>query len=118
MATRVGYTGGLTQNPTYKSVCWGDGHTEAIKITFDPDVIPYSRLLSIFWKEHSPTYRAKAQYKSAVYYHTEEQRQQAEVMKADVTRQRGTCLTDIEPAKEWYDAEEYHQKYVEKHRRY
>lgn len=117
IATRVGYTGGTTLHPTYKTVCAGDGHTEAIQITYNPDVIDYPHLLEIFWKEHNSTRRAKPQYKSAIWYHNDYQREYAEVFKQEVTRQLGVeCQTDIEPIDKWWDAEEYHQKYMEKMR--
>lgn len=111
---RVGYTGGTTRDPTYKSVCAGDGHSEAIKIVYDPSMISYQRLLAIFWKEHNPTRRARTQYRSAIFYHNEEQRKMAEAMREEIERQRGVCFTATEPAQDWYDAEEYHQHYLKK----
>jgi peptide-methionine (S)-S-oxide reductase len=113
-STRVGYTGGATPDPTYDTVCAGDGHTEAIKMDFEPTVIPYQRLLSIFFKEHSPTRPSKVQYRSAIFYHSEEQRATAETMKTEFERRRGMCTTAVDPAGEWYDAEEYHQQFLKK----
>lgn len=115
MSTRVGYTGGDAADPTYGSVCGGDGHTEALKIEYDPSVMSYDRILSIFWKEHNPTYRAKAQYKSAIWATTPEQLEAAQRSKKEIEEKYGKVLaTDILPAKQWHDAEEYHQKYIEK----
>lgn len=115
VGTRVGYTGGTKPNPTYKSVCKGDGHTEAIQIKYDPLKTDYNALLDAFWQQHSGTSTAKCQYKSAIWYHDEEQRQLAEQKKKEVTRLRGTnVVTEILPATTWYDAEEYHQQYISK----
>mmetsp|Transcript_24692 Transcript_24692/g.43982 ORF Transcript_24692/g.43982 Transcript_24692/m.43982 type:complete len:86 (+) Transcript_24692:493-750(+) len=75
----------------------------------------YDRILSIFWKEHNPTYRAKAQYKSAIWATTPEQLEAAQRSKKEIEEKYGKVLaTDILPAKQWHDAEEYHQKYIEK----
>lgn len=110
----VGYTGGSNGEPTYQSVCAGDGHTEAIRIAFDPDVISYEQLLGEFYKQHEP-YETKEQYKSAIWYASDEQKQVAEkVMAAKGDRAR--MFTDLLPAQTWHNAEEYHQKFVEKGR--
>lgn len=111
----MGYTGGSAPDPTYRSVCGGDGHTEAIKIDFDPSRITYEELLDVFFKEHMPTRRAKAQYKSAVWTHSDAQ---AEAFKSKLAEAEGELgvklVTDVAEAGEWYDAEEYHQKYLDK----
>lgn len=78
MSTRVGYTGGETPSPTYKSVCAGDGHTEALQIEYDPTVIDYEALLNKFWSEHDYSFNYMNQYKSAVWAHNDEQRAIAE----------------------------------------
>ncbi len=86
LATRVGYTGGTAPSPTYKSVCGGDGHTEGIRVTFDPAVVSYEQLLNVFFEEHNPTgRRGKVQYKSAIWYHSPEQEAAA---RAAVVRHR------------------------------
>lgn len=112
--TLVGYTGGSAARPTYKSVCGGDGHTEAIQITFDPDLISYEDLLCSFFKQHTPK-STKVQYKSAIWYADEDQKSVAERM---ISSQGGRAQnhTGLLPATTWYNAEEYHQKYVQKKR--
>lgn len=106
----MGYTGGTSDNPTYGSVCGGDGHTEAIKIDFDPDVITYENLLDMFWEEHNPSgYKPKVQYKSAIWPTTPAQATAAEASRKAISEKYGPVHTDIESAKEWHDAEEYHQ---------
>jgi len=112
--TRVGYTGGDSPDPTYNSVCRGDGHTEALKVEYDPSVISYERVLDIFWKEHNPTYKSKPQYKSGIWPTTDEQMETALASREKIAQKYGKVATDIEPAKTWYDAEEYHQKYIAK----
>lgn len=116
--TRVGYTGAEAPNPTYNSVCRGDGHTEALRVEFDPKVISYEQLLDAFFDQHMPTRKSKAQYKSAVWTHDEEQAKVVKKKIAEVQGELGVAIaTDVEPAKKWYDAEEYHQKYIAKQSR-
>jgi peptide-methionine (S)-S-oxide reductase len=114
-----GYTGGDTVNPTYKQVCGGDtGHAEAIRITFDPDVVGYDDLLQIFFATHDPTQLNRqgndigTQYRSAIFPQSEEQE---EVARAAVQRANedigGRVVTTIEPKAHWYPAEDYHQDY-------
>ena len=112
--TTVGYTGGDKVNPTYHEL---DDHTESIKISFDPAQISYDDLLAYFWDQHNPTYPAKTQYKSVIFYHEEEQRKLAETTKiaAQATYEM-QIVTEILPAEEFYPAEDYHQKYLEKNR--
>jgi len=112
----VGYTGGDAPDPTYGSVCGGDGHTEAMKVVFDPNVISYDQLLDHFFEEHNPSgYKPKVQYKSAIWPTTPEQDAAARAkIKAIEETYNRTVHTDVDPPKEWYDAEEYHQKYIEK----
>lgn len=122
--TRVGYTGGQTADPDYKQVCTGDtGHAEAIEVEFDPAVISYAELLHFFWQMHNPTILNRqgpdigSQYRSAVYYHNEEQRQQAETVKNELNNSghfSQPIVTEITAAREFYPAEEYHQCYLEK----
>lgn len=118
VSTRVGYTGGTVQHPTYAQVCAGTtGHTEAVEVTFDPSVISYDRLLEVFWSIHHPTYPQKTQYASRIFYHTPEQRAAAEASR-DRHRQAGSgarpIVTEILPAGDFWAAEEYHQQYYEK----
>ncbi|HEY0628836.1 MAG TPA: peptide-methionine (S)-S-oxide reductase MsrA [Sphingomicrobium sp.] len=114
-----GYTGGTTVNPTYKQVCGGDtGHAEAIRVTFDPDLISYDELLDIFFATHDPTQLNRqgndvgTQYRSAIFPLGDTQREAA---KAGIERANGEnggrVVTTIEPLGEWYPAEDYHQDY-------
>lgn len=115
LKTRVGYTGGPTSKPTYSSVCGGDGHSEAIRIWYDPSVLSYEALLQVFLKEHDPTYKTKPQYMSAVWYGTEEEQKCIEkVFAAYEGKWKKKIATAVLPEKPWTDAEEYHQKYIEK----
>jgi len=112
--TRVGYTGGTTKNPTYQTVCAGDGHTEALQVCYNPEIVTFEDVLRIFFKEHNPCIQAKAQYKSAIYYANDEQKAIAERMMAQING----CATDLEPLGDWYNAEEYHQQFLLKNRGY
>ena len=114
-----GYTGGDTVNPTYKQVCGGDtGHAEAIRITFDPDVVGYDDLLDIFFATHDPTQLNRqgndigTQYRSAIFPQSQEQEEKA---RAAIQRANaelgGRVVTTIEPKAHWYPAEDYHQDY-------
>ncbi|MDT8861706.1 peptide-methionine (S)-S-oxide reductase MsrA [Alkalihalobacillus sp. MEB130] len=119
-----GYTGGHTKNPTYEEVCSETtGHYEAVQITFDPNIFTYETLLSIFWKQIDPTdeggqfFDRGDSYRTAIFYHTEEQRKLAEASKkslSEVGKFPRTIATQILPAKEFYPAEEYHQNYYKK----
>ena len=114
-----GYTGGQTVNPTYKQVCGGDtGHAEAIRITFDADVLSYGDLLDIFFAIHDPTQLNRqgddigTQYRSAIFPQDEAQREEAVAAIARANEQNdGKVVTTIEPKAEWYPAEDYHQDY-------
>lgn len=123
--TSVGYTGGHIVNPSYEQVCHGNtGHAEAIEITFDPSIIPYSDLLEVFWEIHNPTTLNRqgpdigAQYRSAIFYHDIEQHQLALASKAkwDASKTYDKpIVTEITATTEFYLAEEYHQHYLDKH---
>ena len=123
----VGYEGGTTQNPTYRDVCSDrTGHAEVVQVTFDPARVSYEQLLDAFWSIHDPTTRNRqgpdvgTQYRSAIFYHSDEQRAQAEASKAreDASgRHRGRIVTEIVPATSFYLAEEHHQRYLEKQHR-
>src|SRR5438128_12648162 len=125
LETRVGYAGGSTKNPTYRDVSRGDtGHAEAIEVVFDPTRLSYEDLLGYFFRMHDPTTVNRqhndvgTQYRSAIFYHDEEQRQVAERVKERVQRSGkwdGRIVTEIVPAGEFWVAEDYHQKYLEKH---
>ncbi len=108
--TRVGYTGGTKENPTYHNL--GD-HTETLTLDYDPAEISYAELLDVFWAGHNPTARAYSQqYKTAVFYHTPEQKALAEETSRRQAEQYGQEVrTEILPAERFYPAEEYHQKY-------
>ena len=122
--TTVGYMGGKTKDPTYEQVCTDKtGHAEVVQITYDPLIVSYEKLLEIFWRIHNPTQLNRqgpdigTQYRSVIYYHSEEQKQIAEQSKQkQLLRHKKQITTEITPAKEFYPAEEYHQKYLEKNR--
>lgn len=120
----VGYMGGTTKNPTYELVSRGDtGHREVIQVVFDPLNVDYERLLDIFWTQIDPTDPAGQfadrgeQYKTAIFYHSQEQKKIAEASKAKLEASRkfkDAIATEILPASEFYPAEEYHQGYYQK----
>jgi peptide-methionine (S)-S-oxide reductase len=120
----VGYAGGQTENPTYEDVCSDDtGHAEVVEVEFDPSVVSYDQLLQVFWTNHDPTTLNRqgpdvgAQYRSAIFYYTPEQRAAAEQSKAEMNRSgkfKRPIVTQIEPAPKFYRGEEYHQRYLEK----
>ncbi|WP_213423070.1 peptide-methionine (S)-S-oxide reductase MsrA [Bhargavaea massiliensis] len=116
-----GYTGGHVPNPTYRQVCSETtGHYEAVEITFDPDIISYSELLDVFWRQIDPTdpggqfFDRGDSYRTAIFYHNEDQREAAERSKEELeasARFDGPIAAKILPAKEFYPAEEEHQDY-------
>ncbi len=125
-STAVGYIGGQLPNPTYEEVCTDKtGHAEAVEVEFDPDEITYDELLNVFWNNHNPTTLNRQgpdignQYRSAIFYHDEEQKEIAERSK-QILEQSGKhenpVVTEIVPAPTFYAAEEYHQKYFKKTR--
>ncbi|CAG9607043.1 peptide-methionine (S)-S-oxide reductase MsrA [Pseudoneobacillus rhizosphaerae] len=119
-----GYTGGHTKNPTYEEVCSNTtGHYEAVQITFDPAVFPYTKLLELFWQQIDPTDAGGqfndrgSSYKTAIFYHSEVQREQAEASKSELEnsgRFQQPIVTEILPASPFYQAEEKHQQYYKK----
>ena len=125
VSTTVGYTGGTTKNPSYHDVCTGlTGHAEAVLVTYDPRQVTYDALLELFWSVHNPTTLNRqgpdvgSQYRSAIFYHTEDQKKRAEDSRERLQqsgRFRRPIVTEIVPAQEFWPAEEYHQKYLEKH---
>jgi len=120
----VGYTGGTVKNPTYEQVCTHTtGHAEAVLIHFDPAVVTYQELVDAFFAMHDPTQLNRqgpdigSSYRSAIFYHSPEQKAIAEATKQKFNTEgkyAGRVVTEITPAVEFYPAEEYHQKYVQK----
>ena len=116
-----GYTGGKVKNPTYREVCSGlTGHAEVVQLTFDPNVVSYDELLEIFWKTHDPTTLNQqgadvgTQYRSAIFYHDENQKTKAEFYKKRLEEEKAfdkPIVTEITPAVAFYKAEDYHQNY-------
>eukprot|EP00931_Biecheleriopsis_adriatica_P120312 TRINITY_DN9542_c0_g1_i1.p1 TRINITY_DN9542_c0_g1~~TRINITY_DN9542_c0_g1_i1.p1 ORF type:complete len:196 (-),score=54.81 TRINITY_DN9542_c0_g1_i1:237-824(-) len=110
--TTVGYTGGWTQEPTYSSVCSGDGHSEALRIEYNPELLSYQDLLQAFFEKHSPSSDHVAQYASIIFPNNDEQDALArQVLKSHKTTHQAT---EIRRPRKWWDAEESHQKFVAK----
>jgi peptide-methionine (S)-S-oxide reductase len=118
-----GYTGGTIANPTYKEVCTGQtGHAECLQIVYDPKKISFDELLEVFWETHDPTTLnrqgndAGTQYRSGIFYHSEEQKQKAEKYKAELDKSGAfdnPIVTEIIPFTKFYRAEDYHQQYFD-----
>jgi peptide-methionine (S)-S-oxide reductase len=116
-----GYAGGHVKNPTYEEVCTGTtGHAEVAQIKFDPQIISYADLLNIFWTTHDPTTLNQqgadvgTQYRSAIFYHSEQQKQAAEKSKKEISEAKlyaDPIVTEIVPISNYYEAEDYHQDY-------
>ncbi len=116
-----GYSGGTQKNPTYEQVCSGKtGHAEVVQIVFDPQVISYDKLLEVFWSTHDPTTLNQqgpdrgTQYRSAVFFHNDEQKKKAEFFKAELEKSKvfdAPIVTEIVAFREFYPAEDYHQEY-------
>jgi len=123
VATSVGYTGGTKDNPTYAEVSGGaTGHAESVKIVFDPRIASYEDLIRVFFERHDPTTLNQQgndrgpEYRSAIFYFSEEQRVTAEKIKQETqTRLGKQVVTEITPASTFWDAEPYHQKYLVNH---
>ena len=125
VSTAVGYMGGTSENPTYKDVCTDKtGHIEVVQVEFDPEVISYEELLKVFWEIHDPTQLNRqgpdfgTQYRSVIFFHNDEQKKLAITSKEQLQqsgRYEGEIVTEITPATTFYKAEEYHQRYHEKH---
>jgi peptide-methionine (S)-S-oxide reductase len=125
-STAVGYAAGITPNPTYREVCSGmTGHAEVVLVVFDPEKVSYDDLLKTFWENHDPTQGMRqgndvgTQYRSGIYYYNDAQRTAAErsrdAFQAELTKARyGQITTEIQPAAEFYYAEDYHQQYLAK----
>ena len=120
--TRVGYAGGRLDNPTYEDVCsHTTGHAEVVEVTYDDEQVSYDEVLDVFWRKHDPTQLNRQgwdigdQYRSVIFVHDEEQRAAAERSKeSEQPRHRKPIVTQIEPAPTFYEAEDYHQQYLEK----
>ncbi|MBO2451425.1 peptide-methionine (S)-S-oxide reductase MsrA [Actinomadura barringtoniae] len=124
VSTSVGYQGGYTPNPTYEEVCSGrTGHTEAVRVVYDPAKVTYEDLLRVFWEAHDPTQGMRqgndvgSQYRSAIFYRTEAQKAQAEASRDAYQKVLekagyGKITTEITQAPEFYFAEDYHQQYL------
>ena len=123
-----GYAGGDIDNPTYEEVCTGrTGHAEVVEVDYDPDKITYVELLDTFWAVHDPTTLNRqgpdvgTQYRSAIYFHTSEQQEAARnslLSQSESGKYRNPIVTEITQASTFYKAEEYHQRYFEKHGRH
>ncbi|MGD0195154.1 MAG: peptide-methionine (S)-S-oxide reductase MsrA [Candidatus Dormibacteria bacterium] len=121
VATKVGYTGGFTDAPSYEDVCsHRTGHAEAVEVTFDPARVSYDKLLDIFWMNHDPTQVNRQgpdvgdNYRTVIFYHSPEQEAAAIASKKRLEesgRYRRPIATEIVPAGKFWDAEQYHQKY-------
>lgn len=121
VSVRSGYTGGTLPDPTYKQVCGGDsGHAEAVRVTFDPQVVSYREILDVFFTIHDPTTVNRqgndvgSQYRSAIFYHGPQQRAVAEEVISDLTAKKlwhAPIVTELQPAGTFYEAEDYHQDY-------
>jgi len=122
--TTVGYLGGSLENPTYQDVCDGNsGHAEVVQIEYNPQEVSYQELLNVFWKMHDPTSLNRqgvdigTQYRSAIFYQSEEQKSIAYKSKADLEKSdlfKDPIVTEIRKASIFYKAEEYHQEYLKK----
>ena len=120
-----GYAGGTVKDPSYDQVCAGNtGHAESIQITFDPKVIPFEKILDIFWHTHDPTTLNRqgndigTQYRSAIFFHNEKQKEIAEKSKKDLEDKgvyKNSIVTEITPIKDFYVAEDYHKDYYDNH---
>ena len=121
--TTVGYMGGTLEKPTYDQVCTNtSGHAEVIQIQFNSEKISYKQLLDVFWELHDPTQLNRqgpdmgTQYRSVIFYHTNEQKKLSkETRETQQKNYKKKIVTEITSAQEFYPAEEYHQKYLEKH---
>jgi peptide-methionine (S)-S-oxide reductase len=120
-----GYSGGIVENPSYEEVCKGKtGHAESIQIEFDPTVTPYEKILDVFWHTHDPTTLNRqgndvgTQYRSAIFYHDQKQKELAEKSKRDLEKAgvyKNPIVTEITPFKNFYVAEDYHKNYYGEH---
>lgn len=121
-SAKSGYAGGQVPNPSYEAVCTGQtGHAEVVQVTFDPSVVSYESILDVFFQAHDPTTRNRqgadvgSQYRSVIFYHSDEQKRVAErTVKAVAETLGKPVVTQIEPATEFYEAEQYHDQYFDR----
>ncbi len=128
VSSAVGYSGGSLKNPTYEDVCTDQtGHAEVVEVEYDPAKVSYDELLKVFWEIHDPTTLNRqgpdigTQYRSAILFHTPEQKSAAEASKERLQssgKYKKPIVTEITPASEFYQAEEYHQQYLERRGRH
>jgi len=124
ISTRVGYLGGTMENPTYRDVCSGKtGHAEVVEVAYDSDRLTYDDLLTVFWDNHNPTTLNRqgpdvgTQYRSAIFFHDDEQKKAAFASKEEREnsgKYMSPIVTEITPATAFFEAEDYHQQYLEK----
>lgn len=124
LETKVGYTGGHKENPSYREVCSNKtGHAEAVQITYNPNIVTYEDLLEKFWNTHNPTTLNRqgpdvgTQYRSVIFYHNDEQKKISKRSKRKIQQSgkyKKDVVTSIEPAEKFWEAEEYHQDYFDK----
>ena len=124
VSVESGYIGGHVERPTYEAVCGGrTGHAEAVRITFDSEIVTYRELVEVFFVIHDPTtlnrqgHDVGTQYRSAIFYHSPEQKRIAEEVVASLTKEQvypNPIVTELVPASTWYEAELYHQEYFAK----
>jgi len=120
--TRVGYSGGTLEDPTYEDVCsHTTGHAEVVEVTYDDEEVSYEEMLNVFWRKHDPTQLNRQgwdigdSYRTVVFFHDEEQHAAAERSKEnEQAGHKKPIVTQIEPAQTFYEAEDYHQQYLEK----
>jgi len=125
LETAVGYSGGRLENPTYEDVCSGrTGHAETVEVEYDPSRVSYEQLLDVFWENHDPTTLNRQgpdvgeQYRSVIFFHTPEHQAAATASQEKLEKSgkyNRPIVTQIQPASKFYRAEEYHQRYLEKH---
>jgi len=128
ISVKPGYAGGNIENPSYEQVCTGKtGHAEAIQIEFDSSIIPFEKILEVFWHTHDPTTLNQqgndigTQYRSAIFYHDEKQKEEAQISKEELVKERvykNPIVTEIIPFTNFYEAENYHKDYYDRNKEY
>lgn len=128
ISVKPGYSGGEVENPSYEDVCTGKtGHAESIQIEFNPDIIPFGKILDVFWHTHDPTTINQQgndmgpQYRSVIFYHSEEQQEEAESSRQQLEKEKvfeNPIVTEIVPFTNFYEAENYHKDYFDRNKQY